>query len=61
MSFRGMDRGAMEPIETTAVRESVEDDPLSASTDPATILLTGPMRLLVSNDPMLTPHSLWDQ
>ncbi|MEN6575219.1 MAG: hypothetical protein ABFD90_02660 [Phycisphaerales bacterium] len=51
----------MEPIETTTVRESVEDDPLLASTDPATILMAGSMRLLVSNDPMLTPHSLWDQ
>ncbi|MEN6424290.1 MAG: hypothetical protein ABFE13_02930 [Phycisphaerales bacterium] len=57
----GTGRDAMEPIETTTVRESVEDDPLLASTDPATILMAGSMRLLVSNDPMLAPHSLWDQ
>jgi len=47
--------------ETTVSSEPTESDALLASTDPATILLTGPMRLLVSNDPTLAPHSVWDQ
>lgn len=56
-----VDRDATGPIETTAAHEPVEGDPLVASTDPTTILLRGPARLLVCNDPMLAPHSLWDQ
>jgi hypothetical protein len=59
--LKGPDRDAMAPMEATAVQGSVENDPLLASTDPATILLTGPARLLALNDPALAPHSLWDQ
>ena len=51
---------ATAPIAATALREPVGNDSLLASTDPATILLTGPMRWRVLNDPMLAPHSLWD-
>ncbi len=54
-------RDAAGPVETAAVDESVKSDRLLASTDPMTIFLTGPARLVVSNDPMLAPHSLWDQ
>jgi len=49
------------PIVVTAVHQSIGDDSLLASTDPTTILLSGPMRWRVLNDPMLTPHSAWDQ
>lgn len=49
------------PAETVAVREGVDNDPLLASTDPTTILLTGSMRLRVSNDPTLALRSVWDQ
>jgi hypothetical protein len=59
--FHAPDRSATGPIKPPAAKESVESDPLLASTDPATILLTGPMRLLASNDPALAPHSVWDQ
>ncbi len=59
--LRGTHRDAIPPTETAAVQESVEDDLLLASTDPTTILLTGSMQLLVSNDSTLAPHSLWDQ
>lgn len=35
-------------------------DTLLAKTDPKTILLTGELHFL-SNDPLLRPHSVWDQ
>jgi hypothetical protein len=56
----GTGREATAPIETR-VAGSIEGDPLLASTDATTILLTGSARLLTLNDPMLKPHSLWDQ
>ncbi len=37
-----------------------ETDGLLASTDPKMILLTGELHL-ISNDPLLAPHSVWDQ
>lgn len=54
-------RSATGPTEPPVTKASAESDPLLASTDPTTILMTGPMRLLALNDPMLTPHSWWDQ
>lgn len=57
----GTGRDATAPKEATAIRASGGDDSLLASTDPTTILLTGPTRLLVLNDPTLAPHSVWDQ
>ncbi len=49
------------PMVATASPASAGGDSLLASTDAATILLTGPMRGRVLNDPMLTPHSSWQQ
>ncbi len=57
--FQGMDPNVTAPMEATALRASVGEDFLLASTDPTTILLTGPTRGRVLNDPMLTAHSLW--
>jgi len=48
-------------IETPVADESIQNDALLTSTDPATILLTGPIRWLALNDPTLAPHSHWDQ
>lgn len=59
--FHVTGRPAAKPVDTVAGEESVESDRLLASTDPATILLTGPARLLACNDPTLAPHSPWDQ
>jgi len=56
-----LDRPDQGAAETTAASEPAENDPLLASTDPTTILLTGSMRLRVSTDPTLAPHSLWEQ
>ena len=60
-SLKGTGPDAARPREATAIRDAVGHDSLLASVDPTMILLTGPMRLLILNDPMLTPHSLWEQ
>ncbi len=52
---------AAAPMAATASPASSGGDSLLASTDATTILLTGPMRGRVLNDPMLTPHSSWQQ
>ncbi len=49
------------PMTATVSPASSGGDSLLASTDATTILLTGPMRGRVLNDPMLTPHSSWQQ
>ncbi len=59
--FHMVGPGATRPSETPAAGESAADDALLASTDPGPILLTGRMRLLAANDPLLSPHSVWDQ
>ena len=38
----------------------IQTDKLLADTDPKTILLTGQLHLF-SNDPLLRPHSVWEQ
>ena len=50
-----------EPTETTSNGTTSEADPLLACTDPDVILPRGALRMLVSNDPTLVPHSLWQQ
>jgi len=57
----GTDHHVTAPMEATATRASAGNDSLLASADPTTILLTGPMRWRVLNDPMLAPHSSWEQ
>jgi hypothetical protein len=52
---------ATRPSEIPTTGEFAGDDGLLASTDPETILLSGPTRLLAANDPLLSPHSVWDQ
>jgi hypothetical protein len=59
--FHAAGPGAIQPGKTPTVGQSVAADDLLASTDPETILLSGPMRLLAANDPLLSPHSVWDQ
>jgi hypothetical protein len=50
-----------EPKGTTCDGTTSEADPLLACTDPHVILPRGALRMLVSNDPTLAPHSLWQQ
>ncbi len=59
--LKGPGRNAGAPMAVMALSESAGGDSLLACTDPTMILLTGSARWLVLNDPMLTPHSPWDQ
>jgi hypothetical protein len=54
-------RGPGTPTKPTAAHDLADSDELLASTDPETILLTGRIGLLALNDPLLAPHSVWDQ
>jgi hypothetical protein len=60
-SLQGTRPYAPAPRQAMALHASTGADALLASTDATTILLTGSARWLVLNDPLLAPHSLWDQ